>query len=211
MNRLQLWNALKYFSIIPVLVSGFLLRLPDYTNSNWVQQFWSVLFPNLILRLFRIFFLVLNSAYSYWWDIRYDWDLGHWHSKYFLLRDRLVLRLPSISSLVQPLSSRKHSASEEDVSQRQQELQEDVVIGRNVYPLPTPAQPLLYYFALIVNLMARFAWAWRLLLIHWGLHLDAEFSVFALQLIEIVRRWMWLFFRLENRWLQESLHLSTLK
>ena len=48
----------------------------------------------------------------------------------------------------------------------------------------------------MVDFFLRFAWVLR-----WSEHAeDLESEIFALILLEVIRRWMWIFFRIETEW-----------
>jgi hypothetical protein len=72
---------------------------------------------------------------------------------------------------------------------------------------PDSGNSMLYYAAILFNIVARFAWAIRLYLISAGFEMDKSWSVFFVQILELVRRWSWIFFRVEKQWLS-SIHES---
>ena len=52
--------------------------------------------PLRIARLpLRVLALLINTLFSYYWDIVHDWDLGHTDAANTLLRDQLLFRSPS--------------------------------------------------------------------------------------------------------------------
>jgi hypothetical protein len=57
--------------------------------------------------------------------------------------------------------------------------------------------PVIYYVAMIFNSVFRFAWVLRL----WFLGIEPTIALdVTLAIIEIFRRWVWVFFRLEREW-----------
>ena len=61
------------------------------------------------------------------------------------------------------------------------------------------SSPAYYYFAILEDLVLRFAWAWRLVLTDLlGLAAYNELIVSVFAVLEVVRRFVWNFFRLEN-------------
>lgn len=71
--------ALKYTTTFPVI---FLSALKYHVQST----FWySTLRPVWVL------FAIINSGYSYWWDITKDWDLGFETDPLWLIYSTLVL------------------------------------------------------------------------------------------------------------------------
>ncbi|CAK7246147.1 MAG: protein-ER retention protein [Sporothrix thermara] len=63
--------------------------------------------------------------------------------------------------------------------------------------------PLTYYAAIVLDLMLRCTWSLKL-----SPHLDhvADFesSLFLMQLLEVLRRWVWIFFRVETEWIRST-------
>ena len=64
-------------------------------------------------------------------------------------------------------------------------------------------EPLSYYFAILLDFLLRFTWSLK---ISSHLHVIAELQagVFMMEVLEVVRRWMWIFFRIESVWAQEG-------
>ncbi|EPE06766.1 exs family protein [Ophiostoma piceae UAMH 11346] len=62
-------------------------------------------------------------------------------------------------------------------------------------------QPLVYYGVMVMDLLLRCTWSLKL-----SPHLDHitdfESSLFLLQLLEVLRRWVWIFFRVETEWIR---------
>lgn len=57
----------------------------------------------------------------------------------------------------------------------------------------------MYHYVIIADLALRFSWLWRIFP-GLGWCSDTEFGVWTLMTLEIVRRWMWVFFRTEAEW-----------
>lgn len=64
-------------------------------------------------------------------------------------------------------------------------------------------QPIVYYLAICLDLVLRCTWSLKL-----SPHLDhvADFesSLFLMQLLEVMRRWVWIFFRVETEWIRTT-------
>lgn len=58
-----------------------------------------------------------------------------------------------------------------------------------------------YYLAIVIDYTLRFTWSLKLSS-HWYHLADHESSLFTLELLEIFRRWVWMFFRLESEWVR---------
>ncbi|CAG8491705.1 15981_t:CDS:2 [Cetraspora pellucida] len=58
----------------------------------------------------------------------------------------------------------------------------------------------LYYIAIFLNFLLRFTWSLKL---SSHLHIiNLEPSVFLMECLEVTRRWLWIFFRLESEWIE---------
>jgi hypothetical protein len=57
----------------------------------------------------------------------------------------------------------------------------------------------MYYGAIAVDLMLRCTWSFKLSphLDHFN---DLEGGIFVMEFLEVLRRWMWIFFRVETEW-----------
>ncbi len=66
-NAAQLYNALKYSTAFPVV-------LFSYMNYHTDEQTWATFYRPL-----WVLSALLNSAYSYYWDVERDWDV-QWFS-----------------------------------------------------------------------------------------------------------------------------------
>lgn len=57
----------------------------------------------------------------------------------------------------------------------------------------------LYHYVIIADLALRFSWLWRVIP---GLAWlpETESGLFLLMFLEVARRWMWVFFRVEAEW-----------
>ena len=155
-NR-HLANALKYLSVFPVIFS--------IAYYNWIRKWNDELgvqdiFDNIKTDTVRstvsvwIFFSVIHSAYSLYWDIFVDWELFG-----------------------------KGSSS---------------ILGRPLYF----KNPLFYVLAILFNIVIRFFWMRKVASLH-----DATVIVwyeYEFKILEIIRRWIWVFFRVEREWLMQD-------
>lgn len=57
----------------------------------------------------------------------------------------------------------------------------------------------LYHYVIIADLVLRFSWLWRVLPGFAWIPVT-ESGVFMLMLLEVARRWLWVFFRIEAEW-----------
>ena len=108
----------------------------------------------------RLFFVFLNSFYSFYWDVAKDWDLT-------LFSPASVRNNPE-----HPWGLRRHTHFHTKE---------------------------MYYGAIVIDLMLRCTWSFKLSphLDHFN---DLEGGIFVMEFLEVLRRWMWIFFRVETEW-----------
>ncbi|TVY17968.1 Protein ERD1 1-like [Lachnellula arida] len=151
----HLANALKYFSAFPVIVLSALQRHLSVNHENIgltetaVYRFW-------------VLAVVVNSFYSFYWDVAKDWDLTLFsaqrdsHSHPFGLRQRLYFPSKEI-----------------------------------------------YYAVIATDLLLRCTWSLKLSP-HLDHFADFESGIFLMEFLEVGRRWMWIFFRVETEWVRNT-------
>ncbi|KAJ3678659.1 hypothetical protein LUZ60_002462 [Juncus effusus] len=136
-----LFNALKYMSVIPVICFSALKY--HIINDSWTKLY----------RPLWIISSLINSLYSFYWDLTRDWDLS-------ILSRIFNFKNPSFWS--------------------------DILHGKSW----------VYYWVIISNLILRCTWTYKL-----SSHLRHNYmTVFIITALEIVRRFQWIFFRVENEW-----------
>lgn len=145
----------------------------------------------------RLLAAAINSLYSFWWDVTNDWGLD-------LLRPR-SLEAPhrrGAISLPRPLvHPAPHSTSPNSSRSTSPNAVFPPNVRGNTHPLglrstllyPLPVYPLI----LFLNLVLRLTWSIKL-----SSHLHSRSSegsviIFWLEMAELVRRWMWVFLRVE--------------
>lgn len=161
--------------------------------------------------LFRLWLLsaVINSLYSFWWDVTNDWGFD-------LLQFTPKLKHPPPSSLPRPL-----------VLPAVQERQESITSPRNSTTVPssapssppisphshrhpvTAAHPFglrarllyplpVYPLAIFINLVLRLTWGIKLSShLHATAQGEGSLVIFWLEVAELMRRWIWVFIRVE--------------
>lgn len=107
-----------------------------------------------------MFFVFLNSFYSFYWDVAKDWDLT------------LFSKLPARCDPDYPWGLRRYRYF------RNKEI---------------------YYGAIVIDLLLRCTWSFKLSphLDHFN---DLEGGIFLMEILEVFRRWVWIFFRVETEW-----------
>ncbi|KAL1302239.1 hypothetical protein AAFC00_002663 [Neodothiora populina] len=151
----HLANALKYSSAFPVIILSALQRGYDPTKIGMSEA-----------GLFRLwlFFVFVNSFYSFYWDVAKDWDLSLFSSS----RER--------NNPEHPWGLRRH---------RYFHTKE------------------IYYGVIVMDLMLRCTWSFKLSphLDHFN---DLEGGIFLMELLEVFRRWIWIFLRVETEWVRND-------
>ena len=131
----------------------FLLKFFFKQFSNNQVIITVIIIIIIIIIIQRLIAAVINSSFSFYWDIYYDWNVGQTNAKrYWFLRDQLVFR-----------------------------------------------DPRLYYISIFLDLILRLSWSLRL---SSHLHIDEAWGKFTLESLEIIRRAIWVFFRMENQHLR---------
>ncbi|KXJ95915.1 EXS family protein [Microdochium bolleyi] len=146
----HLANALKYSTAFPVVIFSALQRnwggASPTTYRLWVAS------------------CIINSAYSFYWDVAKDWDLTLFSTK-----------------------------KEREAPDHAYGLRRQIRLG----------PPVLYYSVIVLDLMLRCTWSLKL-----SPHLDhvADFesSIFVIEVLEVFRRWVWIFFRVETEWIRNN-------
>lgn len=153
----HLANATKYATAFPVIVLAAMQRnLPDTPEKAPERA-----------ALFRAWVVasVINSLYSFYWDVAQDWDLTLFSSK-----------------------------EERTAPDHAYGLRKRLMIGNG---------PATYYYVIALDLMLRSTYALKLRpeLDHIS---EFEGSIFLIQVLEVFRRWIWIFFRVETEWLRSN-------
>ncbi|KAJ4290673.1 protein-ER retention protein [Collariella sp. IMI 366227] len=144
----HLANAIKYSTAFPVIILGAMLR-NQKTGSPGLYRAWMVA-------------CILNSLYSFYWDVAKDWDLTLFSRERespdypFGLRRRLLVHKPGV-----------------------------------------------YYAVIVLDLVLRCTWMIKLSSTMDRIS-DFESSIFLIQFLEVFRRWVWIFFRVETEWLRNT-------
>ncbi|KAK7737458.1 protein-ER retention protein [Cytospora paraplurivora] len=155
----HLANATKYATSFPVIILSAMQRnLP----AEGAEASKAALYRAWVLAC------LVNSLYSFYWDVTKDWDLT-------LLSPRRERNSP------------EHAFG----------LRRRLLVGG----------PALYYLVIVVDLMLRCTWSLKL-----SPHLDHltdfESSIFLIEFLEVFRRWVWIFFRVETEWLRNNSHVG---
>ncbi|KAJ6500054.1 EXS family-domain-containing protein [Mycena vitilis] len=202
-SRRPLFNAMKYATSFPVIYLSAAQRIvvtelvrekgDDIANEAWHGEH----------RLFRLWLLAaaVNSLYSFWWDVTNDWGLS-------LLKpnDTSTDRPPPPRRLLLPhLQSEfpRTSTSASDATPTNHQRQPYPYGLRATLLYPLPVYPLLVF----LNLVLRLTWSIKLST-HLHSKTDGSVAIFWLEMAEVVRRWMWVFLRVEWEVIKKMQHGS---
>ncbi|PPQ89725.1 hypothetical protein CVT25_014126 [Psilocybe cyanescens] len=205
-SRKPLFNALKYATSFPVIFLSAAQRtlVTDTVKENGNKPpggGWQGHHP-----LFRLWLLAaaVNSLYSFWWDVTNDWGLDLLKLERTKTLDRHIPRpliLPRLHSGT-PLVSRTSldSLSSEDIPNGRIQLsnpprhrhRQSCFGLRTILFYPREIYPVLIF----VNLLLRMTWSVKLST-HVQSSRDGSVAFFWLEVAELVRRWLWVFVRVE--------------
>ncbi|KAJ2302199.1 protein-ER retention protein [Coemansia sp. RSA 2706] len=188
--RRHLANAIKYASSFPVIALSATQRqvtvdgIMETKYSDWVLRVAFALW---------IAAVVFNSLYSFYWDVAFDWDLGHTAAGW-KLSDMIA---PADEKPAPNLGSRAVVISPADaLAQQSPELSRQRDFPRLLRPRRRFASHRVYYAAIALDFLLRIAWTMKL---SSYIHIDSmAYGAFWLNLLEIYRRWQWTFLRIEK-------------
>lgn len=142
------------------------------------------------IRLFAVF---INSFYSFYWDVAKDWDLS--------LFSATLSRLLSHTNIKINLAPRTHRFLSPTMTAAPSTLTGDAAQS---YPFGLRRHrfihtPSIYYTVIGVDLLLRCTWSFKLSphLDHFN---DLEGGIFFMECLEVFRRWVWIFLRVETEW-----------
>lgn len=182
-SKRSLYNALKYFTAFPVIFLSAAQRLVNDEKPHGEHPLFRV----------WVFFVFVNSIYSFWWDVTNDWGLTM-----FTFSSRKSKR--KLSTPATPMESRDRLISPYGSTAALNAAGEDDLDGPSQAPGLRShllfSDPMIYYIAVFINFVLRFTWSLKL-----SSHLhhvaDLEAGVFLIEGLEVLRRWIWVFLRVE--------------
>ncbi|SJX60092.1 related to ERD1 protein, required for retention of luminal ER [Sporisorium reilianum f. sp. reilianum] len=216
-SKRPLWNAAKYASAFPVIWLSAWYEADKHPDAHhaWVTRYTLWLLA-----------VCVNSIFSFWWDVTNDWGLSlllpanmgsvaqvaqnavHLHRRGMsymplpLSEEAEALPMsqfrpdekaaPQTSLAVPPATNPSGGASSSTSHRRTLSTME-----RMLRPAPALLFPTwMYQLAILLDLLLRFFWSLKLSshlhhLVEW------QGGMFSMELLEIVRRWVWVFFRVE--------------
>jgi len=213
-----MWNALKYASSFPVIFLSAAQR--SVANDIAIEKgaFDAGEHP-----LFRLWLLsvAINSLYSFWWDVTNDWgfELLRHKPKTGIRQAPRQLVLPTLhpQDAAQPGSNlhARHASQRREVLNGDAHNARHAELDKLYYPWglrPTLLFPRpLYPVVILLNLILRLTWSVKLSshLHHTtsstslgedsdsGFYVPGAAVIFWIEVAELFRRWVWVFFRVE--------------
>ena len=185
--------------------------------------------------------MLVNSLYSFWWDVTNDWGL------WMLLPSTWSRGLPSATSAPpsreqsgSPRSSVRHSYPNPHLRRASLPTRMLASISNGTSPesRTKPLEPIhtprerspassiapasglvsallrptrllpdssVYFLAVAIDLLLRLTWSLKLSSHLHSIH-ELEQGVFLLEALEVIRRWIWVFFRVEFEQLKRNPH-----
>lgn len=216
-----LMNALKYFSAFPViflsaaqkvvvseiaLAKGITVQELGATGDRWHGEH----------PLFRLWLLavVVNSMFSFYWDVRMDWGLAlcnleTWtggnnnegdkrKKSVFLTKLKGVFKKPSpVTHHRSPLPTPGPGLTMSSPPSPSPSISLlTSILSFGLRPVLLLPDPLVYHIFTLIDLVLRFTWSLKL-----SSHLhtisEIESGVFMMEALELLRRWGWVFIRVE--------------
>ncbi|KAK9324721.1 EXS family-domain-containing protein [Lipomyces orientalis] len=151
----HLLNAVKYSTTFPVIILSAAQRSYSEAES-------ATFFGALTLYKLWVLSMIVNSLFSFYWDVTRDWDLTMF-----------------------TVSSKNASLAHKGL--------------RSIMYFPS----YVYYVAVFLDLLLRFTWSLKMSP-HLYFFNEQEGGVFALEIMELLRRWIWLFLRIETEWIRTT-------
>lgn len=178
----HLLNLVKYSTGIGPLVVNVLIKSTLMNASDDAKQSGQLMIDLTSLNKWWYVLLALNSTYSFIWDIKMDWHLQLFNKLFNPKSQFRILRI--------------HKA----------------------YP------NIIYFSAMVIDFLLRFIWVLKLFIINEQLAQSSEikfihvmstflfgydaysFGYVVIETLEIFRRWIWCFIKLESDWVKLRVH-----
>ena len=180
----HLANALKYSTAFPVIILTAMQRGYDPAKIGMSQAG---------LHRLWILFSMINSFYTFYWDVAKDWDLNLFSAiaDYINGKTQGSIRIGTPTTTTNGTTHSRHDPSS----------YEHHPFGLRTHRYFYANQ--IYYAAIAIDFILRFTWVSRLSVrINWIN--DLESGVFVLMFMEVIRRWIWIFFRVETEWVRNT-------
>ncbi|KAF9195089.1 protein-ER retention protein [Haplosporangium sp. Z 11] len=186
----HLLNALKYASAFPVIIISSMQKTAKAASVKGLA--YDGYFSDSSLFRLWLFFVALNSFYSFYWDVYHDWNLIQIHPA-----GRGSASGPMSPSTTTPMTeiskgaNVNSSSSNVSISAYQRLRRRFGMRSCLHYEYPK-----FYYMAAVLDFLLRTTWMLKLVS---NIQIEEyEGGVFTMQCLEVLRRWVWVTFRLES-------------
>ncbi|KAG0253857.1 protein-ER retention protein [Mortierella polycephala] len=186
----HLLNALKYATAFPVIIISSMQKTAKAASVKGLE-YDGYLSDNSLFRLW-LFFVALNSFYSFYWDIYHDWNLIQIQPAGRGAASGLMSpTTPTPMTEISKGANVNSSSSNISINAFQR--------LRRRFGMRTCLHyenPKFYYMAAILDFLLRTTWMLKLVS---NIQIEEyEGGVFTMQCLEVLRRWIWVIFRLES-------------
>ncbi|GJJ72906.1 hypothetical protein EMPS_05264 [Entomortierella parvispora] len=234
----HLMNALKYASAFPVIIVSSMQKSAKSASLKGVP-YDGYMSDNTLFRLW-LFFVAINSFYSFYWDIYHDWNLIQPQTQ--SRAGSLMINTTIANSAMASGSSGPHNRSSgafspttpksgslslndgnnnsssgantlnsssaplivnlgsEKKMQQQQDTKQRLRYGMRSYL--HYEDKFFYIMAVVLDFLLRTTWMLKLVS---NIQIEEyEGGVFTMECLEVLRRWIWVLFRLESEMVKRN-------
>lgn len=180
-----LYNALKYASALPVIwLRAWQQYQPQGSHA-----------PHTLVDVLWYVSVLVNSLFSFWWDLTNDWGLDLLQLSTFtsLLHQRGA-QLPALHRRRRSHGDTNDESLAELLETRPSHVRRGSMLRAPEKALPFP--PSMYWAFIVVNLFLRFTWSLKLSS-HWQYLVEWQRGLLLFEALEIVRRSVWVVLRVE--------------
>ncbi|KAF9429469.1 protein-ER retention protein [Entomortierella beljakovae] len=212
----HLMNALKYASAFPVIIISSMQKSSKSASLKG-QSYDGYLSDSTLFKLW-LFFVAVNSFYSFYWDIYHDWNLIQTQPSGNVSTSLNSAHVRSSPAPGTPLTPKTGSTSTSDItiltgSTSSSNNGSGIInnggnsYSKRKYKLGMRSylhyeDPLFYIMAVILDFLLRTTWMLKLVT---NIQIEEyEGGVFTMECLEVLRRWIWVIFRLEAEMVKKA-------
>ncbi|KAG0240977.1 hypothetical protein BGX31_001559 [Mortierella sp. GBA43] len=208
----HIMNALKYASAFPVIIVSSMqksskaaslkgLKYDGYFTDNSLFKLW-------------LFFVAINSFYSFYWDIYHDWSLIQTHQGPSSPSSPQNGTIP-MSDLSNHTGGNSGSSgnSSNGSNHGSTNINGNGILARTLRRWGMRSylhyeDPLFYIMAVVLDFLLRTTWMLKLVS---NIQIEEyEGGVFTMECLEVLRRWIWVLFRLESEMVKRAGYMDTI-
>ncbi|KAF9365254.1 protein-ER retention protein [Mortierella sp. NVP85] len=198
----HLMNALKYSSAFPVIIVSAMQKSSKAASLKGLQ-YDGYFTDNSLFKLW-LFFVALNSLYSFYWDIYHDWNLIQTYSV-----SSSPGTPPNGAIPMSDLSNQTNGGSGASNSATGSSHSSPLANGGGVKQQRLGMRSYLHYeypsfyvMAVVLDFLLRTTWILKLVS---NIQIEEyEGGVFTMECLEVLRRWIWVLFRMESEMVKRA-------